>query len=89
MNFRCAVFNGNRTFAADNWNHAASRVADRLARQAGGRTACAWTLREDSRSFDGTRRHYATTGGVPMKTPGEARVVCQRTFTIVAAESTR
>jgi len=72
MNFRCA----------DDFQAAAARVADHLARKAGGRRACAWTLREESTSPDRSHRHYSSTAGIPTKQPGECRVVCEHWFTV-------
>jgi len=87
MRFRCSDFNADRTFLAEDFGAAAARVADYLARQSGGRRACAWTLREESTSTDRSRRFYSSTSAIPMKTPGEARVVWTHWFTVRLAGS--
>ncbi len=75
MTFRCTMFNAGRTFHADDVEAAAARVADHLARKTGGRRACAWTLREESTSPDGSLRRYSTTAGMPNKQRGDVLVI--------------
>ena len=82
MTFRCTAFNAGRTFTADDFQAAAARVADHLARKTGGRRACAWTMREESTSPDRSRRHYSSTAGIPTKQPGACRVVGENRFTV-------
>ena len=83
--FRCSSFNAGRTFLAEDFGAAAARVADYLARQSGGRRACAWTLREESTSPDRSRREYSSTAGIPTKQPGECRTAGDHRFTISRA----
>jgi hypothetical protein len=82
MNFRSTSYNAGRTFQADDFQAAAARVADHLARMRGGRRACAWTLREESTSPDRSCRRYSSTAGIPTKNPGECRVVGEHWFTV-------
>ena len=89
MHFRCAGFNANRSFYAESFQAAAARVANRQAINLGGKRAGAWTLRLDSTSTDYTRWHYSSTLAIPTKQPGEARVIAQSYFTVVAAEGAR
>jgi hypothetical protein len=84
VKFRCTSYNANRIFTADDFEAAAARIADHLARRRGGRRACAWTLREDSTSSDRSHRHYNSTAGIPTKAPGECRVVGENWFTVRA-----
>lgn len=82
--FRCTSFNAGRTFLAEDFGAAASRVADSIARKAD-RRATAWTLHHESSSPDHRSRHYATTAAIPTKQAGEARVVGDFRFTVHAA----
>ena len=82
MTFRCTPFNADRSFTADDFQSAAARVADHLARKAGGRRACAWTVREESSSPDRSCRRYSSTAGIPDKQPGACRVVGEHWFTV-------
>lgn len=85
MLFRCATFNAGRSFNAESFQAAAARAANRQAVKIGGRRACAWTLLLNSTSTDRTRWHYSSTLAIPTKQPGEARVIAQYYFTVVAA----